>query len=128
MEEQEQYRKIEWEEDDVIAFSQADIKNAGFILESLEESIQYDRWGQNLTQNLSSNLNIDGRKIVQGNNSDRFVQWFDEGIDCKIMRAYDAKGWRNGKIRLKLNIEFELWEEREDESESPLDHFRDNQL
>jgi hypothetical protein len=127
MEEQEQYRKIEWEDDDVIAFSQADMKNAGFILESLEESIQYDRWGQNLNQTFSNKVHINSNKIIPGNNSDRFAQWFDEGIDCKIMRAYDAKGWRNGKIRLKLNIEFELWEEREDESESPLDNFRENQ-
>ena len=40
------------------------------------------------------------------------------------MRAYDAKGWRKGKIRIQLNIEFELWEETE-ESDSPLDNFRE---
>lgn len=40
------------------------------------------------------------------------------------MRAYDAKGWRTGEIRVKLNIRFELWEETE---ESPLDNFRNEQ-
>ncbi|MFP4134384.1 MAG: KGK domain-containing protein, partial [Halothece sp.] len=31
-------------------------------------------------------------------------QWLEEGVDCEIMGAYDAKAWRTGKIRVKLNI------------------------
>ena len=54
-------------------------------------------------------------------------KWFEDGVDCQIMRAHDAKGWRQGKIRVKLNIEIELWEDNE-ESQSPLDNFRDNQF
>lgn len=121
---EEQYRKIEWQEDDVIAFYDDQVRKADLTLENLKKSVQYKNWGQNLNQNLSSNLKLDSSKIILGNNPNRFSQWFEEGVECEIMRAYDTKGWRKGKIRVKLNIEFELWEEAED---SPLDSFRNEE-
>lgn len=123
---EEEYRKIEWEKDDVIAFLGTEIKQAGLTVEKLNQSIRYDRWGQDLTNSFAQQIKINNNTIITGNNPQHHSKWFDEGIDCKIMRAYDTKGWRKGKIRVKLNIEFELWEERENESESPLDNFREN--
>jgi hypothetical protein len=31
--------------------------------------------------------------------------WFDQGIDCEILRP-DAKGWRKGKLRIRIALEF----------------------
>lgn len=120
---EKQSKKIEWNEDDVIAFSNDYVRKVSLVLKQLKESIQYNQWGQNLNNQFSSKLNLSGIKIVPKNN---YQQWFEEGIECQIMRASDTKGWRKGKIRVKLNIEFELLEETE-ESDSPLDHFRNEQ-
>ncbi len=121
---EEQYKKIEWSEEDVIAFPEDQVRKAGLAFNKLKESVKYDRWGQNLHQNFSINLNINSSKIIPSNHPERFYQWFEDGVDCQIMRAYDSKGWRKGKIRVKLTVEFELWEET-DESDSPLDNFRE---
>ncbi|QDZ39435.1 hypothetical protein FRE64_05555 [Euhalothece natronophila Z-M001] len=123
---EEQYRKIEWQEDDVIGFYDDQVRKADSTLESLKESIQYNNWGQNLNDKFSHNLRLNNIKIIPGDSLNRFSQWFEEGVDCEIMRAYDTKGWRRGKIRVKLNIEFELWEETE-EADSPLDNFRNGE-
>jgi hypothetical protein len=31
--------------------------------------------------------------------------WFDQGIDCEILKP-DAKGWKKGKIRIQVSVEF----------------------
>ena len=121
---EEQYKKVEWGEEDVIAFRGDQLKKSKLILESLKHSIRYDSWGKELTQTFSTKLNINSKNVIFGNNSEPFSKWFEDGVDCKIMRAYDSKGWRKGKIRVKLTVEFELWEET-DESDSPLDNFRE---
>lgn len=33
------------------------------------------------------------------------IDWFEQGIDCEILKP-DAKGWRKGKIRIKVSVEF----------------------
>lgn len=33
------------------------------------------------------------------------VDWFNQGIDCEILKP-DARGWRKGKIRIKVTVEF----------------------
>lgn len=33
------------------------------------------------------------------------TDWFEQGIDCEILKP-DAKGWRKGKIRIKVSVEF----------------------
>lgn len=61
--------------------------------------------------------------------------WFNQGVDCEILRP-DAKGWRKGKIRIRIAVEFcpdELEEVAEgvdllnEQSESPLDDIRQMQ-
>ena len=126
---EEKYKKIEWGEEDVISFPNNEVRKARLTLENLKRSVVYDRWGSIVNQNFASRLKITNNLTSPSNKTgvlSGFSQWFEDGIDCKIMRAYDAKGWRNGKIRVKLNVEFELWEET-DESDSPLDSFRENQ-
>ena len=120
----EQYKKVGWGDDDVISFLDNQIRKTSFVLEKLKNSVKYSNWGRDLNNAFGSNLNVNSQHLIQGNNNDRFSQWFEEGIDCKIMRVNDTKGWRKGKIRVKLTIEFELWEETE-ESDSPLDNFRE---
>ncbi|MBD2119436.1 KGK domain-containing protein [Trichocoleus sp. FACHB-262] len=31
--------------------------------------------------------------------------WFSKGIDCEILRT-DAKGWKKGKLRIRIAVEF----------------------
>lgn len=60
--------------------------------------------------------------------------WFEEGTDCEILRL-GAKGWQNGKVRIRVSLEFcpdepaakEMPSSNEPEispPESPLDDIR----
>ena len=121
---EEKYRKIEWEEDDVISFSEQTVIKLSEIFKSMEESIKDSTIGNTFRDKLDKKMRISKNSTIpQSSNSN---QWLEDGVDCEIMRADDAKGWRTGKIRVKLNIEFELWEETE-EADSPLDNFRNEQ-
>ncbi|AFZ33747.1 KGK family protein [Stanieria cyanosphaera PCC 7437] len=44
--------------------------------------------------------------------------WFEEGVKFSILRA-GSKGWQQGKIKIKVTLEFEP-----DKTESPLDEVR----
>ena len=124
---EEESRKIGWEEDDVISFSNKHLIKLSEMLETTKEAINYQNWGQNIRNKIGNRLNVNNNSnIPQGSTSNPNSKWFEDGVDCQIMRAHDAKGWRKGKIRVKLNIEIELWEDNE-ESQSPLDNFRENQ-
>ena len=51
----------------------------------------------------------------------RINSWFRSGEECEILRA-DSKGWRKGKIKIKVFLEF-IPDELE-ENKSPLDDVR----
>lgn len=119
---EEQLKRLEWSNEDIIAFSELDLIKSSEMFKTVYESIDYLNWGHRLNQKLGSKLKISkDTTIPQGSET---IFWFKDGVDCKILRLYDSQGWRNGKIRVKLNIELELWEEI-NESDSPLDNFRE---
>lgn len=49
--------------------------------------------------------------------------WFSEGIDCEIFQL-GAKGWKKGKVRIRLSVEFLSDEPEPSQFESPLDDIR----
>jgi hypothetical protein len=59
------------------------------------------------------------------------INWFSEGIDCKILKP-GAKSWQRGKVRISLEFEPENLEIEESENgnisthqlNSPLDDIR----
>ncbi|MDJ0735245.1 MAG: KGK domain-containing protein [Nostocaceae cyanobacterium] len=48
---------------------------------------------------------------------------FTEGMECEIL-GIDGKGWKKGKFRIKVTLEFCPDEPEITESESPLDELR----
>jgi len=118
----EKITKIEWQDDDVIAFSDENIIKASEIMEVIQEAAtDNNALSRNIKIALGKRLNLSQQ--VQNINHRK---WFEDGVDCKIMRVYDAKGWQKGKIRIKLSVELELLEET-DQSNSPLDNFRETE-
>ena len=59
--------------------------------------------------------------------SDEAMELFKEGIPCRVMTT-QQKGWRLGKIRLKLELQFipdeSITEEIVEHFDSPLDEIR----
>ena len=69
-----------------------------------------------------------------GNDSDEKLKWLGEGVDVEILK-YGSPGWKKGKIRIKVSLEFcpdEPYPEEisastkgeSSEPESPLDEIR----
>lgn len=52
-----------------------------------------------------------------------YQKWFSEGIDCEILKV-GSTGWKKGKVRLKVILEFIADEPEEVDPESPLDDIR----
>lgn len=61
-----------------------------------------------------------------------WTDWFGKGVDCEILKP-DAKGWKKGKLRIRITVEFcpdEIEEKTEGVAtqnsrvESPLDDIR----
>lgn len=50
-------------------------------------------------------------------------RWFEEGIECEILKI-GSKGWQQGKLRLKVTLEFISEEPEITNTESPLDDLR----
>ena len=51
------------------------------------------------------------------------INWFEEGIDCQILKAGDS-GWKKGKLKIKISFEFCPDESETSEYQSPLDEIR----
>jgi KGK domain len=102
------YRNIECNEDDVISFGEDTFK-VGKFKKAVRECFGYD-FGYGLVSLLSNQgVRIDKQAISpQGNNED-YTKWFDEGVDCNILKT-DAPGWRKAKIKIKVSIEFTIEE------------------
>lgn len=61
------------------------------------------------------------------NLSDEFLKTFEEGIPCRVMTT-QQQGWRLGKIRLKIELQFipdeSLTDQSIDDFDNPLDEIR----
>lgn len=116
---EEKIKKIEWKDDDVIAFSEKNIIKISEMMKVVKEAAtDNNALNSNIKSALSKRLNLSEQV-----HNIKHKKWFEDGVDCQIMRVDDAKGWQKGKIRVKLSVELELCEEA-DESDSPLNHFR----
>ncbi|MGL5806097.1 MAG: KGK domain-containing protein [Xenococcaceae cyanobacterium] len=73
----------------------------------------------NLPKYLEEGLRPHGIEII-GKYPD---SWFTNGVCCKILRA-GSNGWQEGKLRLKVTLEFCPDEPEVNQPESPLDDIR----
>jgi hypothetical protein len=109
-------------QDSVIAFNGHSIFKIKDILSKMQKSFQFPGL-QHLEELLI--------KSHQGSIPSYGNPWFNQGIPCELMHPHDAKGWRKGKIRIKISFEF-LPDEPDDEppqtpepqADCPLDELR----
>jgi hypothetical protein len=53
------------------------------------------------------------------------INWFEEGVDCKILKA-GSDGWKKGKLKINVTVEFIPDEPEIPEYQSPLDEIRNH--
>ncbi|MEC4986673.1 MAG: KGK domain-containing protein [Oscillatoria sp. PMC 1068.18] len=107
---------IECKEDDVVSFGEDTFK-IGKLNKAVQEAFGYDIGYALLGLLANQGVRIDKKVISpQGNNED-YLQWFNEGIDCEILKT-DGQGWRKAKVKIKIELEFNpAWEIQTAESE-----------
>ena len=113
-------------DDDVIAFS-ADSMCKMSRFKDLIKNCVSSNFSNQLVEYLEKagmqNLKIYSRS----NNSTKSYltnnKWLTEGKDCEILQV-GSNGWKKGKIRLKVSLEFIPDEPEINEIESPLDDIR----
>jgi hypothetical protein len=54
---------------------------------------------------------------------DKLNIWFDDGAECRILRA-GANGWKKGRVKINVSVEFIPDEPEMNEYQSPLDEIR----
>ncbi len=120
------------DEDDVLSFGDDTFKVSKFK-RAVNGAFGNDL-GYQLNNQLSSyhGIKIDGAIIAPKGVNEPYARWFNDGIDCEILQL-GSKGWRKGKIRIKLSVEFYIEEDSEqlvsepseiELPESPLDDLR----
>ena len=128
---EDNYSLQNYSADDVVSFGSAMFKVGQFrqaIGTALTGSLQTTLNETLKAQGLQINTNI-----YLPNTKHRSEQyWFREGINCEILKI-GSKGWRKGKVRLRVSLEFCPDEPEIDETapsneipqpESPLDDIR----
>ena len=63
------------------------------------------------------------RKQVQLSAQEKNTDWFTQGIDCQILKA-GSDGWKKGKLKINISVEFIPDEPEIPEYQSPLDEIR----
>lgn len=58
------------------------------------------------------------KRLLYAHQQSAWDGWAGEGVPCEILQL-GAKGWRKGKVRMRIELEF-----CPDEPESPLDDIR----
>jgi len=104
-------------DDDVISLG-----NNTYKIVKLNKAI-IESCNNNLGRTLINEANQRGVKLDDRLNSNDHGKLFNEGIDCEILKT-DAKGWRKGKFKIRINIEFLIEAAEENQIESPLDDIR----
>lgn len=64
-----------------------------------------------------------GRGKIPLEKSDR-IAWFEDGIECEILKP-NSMGWKKGRVRVNVTIEF--YTDEQEEEESALNTIRQNQ-
>ena len=119
--------------EDALSFGNAMLK-----VEKLKETVNGVLPEYGLGETLSNSLSRQNLNIDVGLTTDKtrylYEKWFGEGIECEILRV-GAQGWKKGKIKLNVTIEFcpdepeveEIPKNNQSETskpESPLDDLR----
>ena len=115
----------DFNEDDVFSFPE--LFKVGKVRKAVNEASHTDSVAQALIYSLSSK----GVSIDKINNLRPQYILLDKGIDCEILRI-GAKGWKKGRLRLKLQVSVEFCPDEPDAEEtgeisqpdSPLDDLR----
>lgn len=122
------YRNIECNEDDVISFGEDTFK-VGKFRKALYQCFGYD-FGYGLIGLLGNQgVKLNKQAISPQSNNDDYTKWFDEGVDCEILKT-DAPGWRKAKVKINVRIEFsieegdreQLMEQQLQETDATLHH------
>lgn len=80
-----------------------------------------DSFGEPIQRRLAKHLEYKGIKKV--NDEDNRKSWFKNGAKCRVLKA-GASGWKEGWLKININIEFITDETETREYQSPLDEFR----
>ncbi len=103
--------------DDALSFGNAMLK-----VEKLNETVNNVLPEYELGRTLDHLLSQQQLNIDVGLTTDRtrylYENWFGQGIDCEILRV-GAKGWKKGKIKLKLNVTIEFCPDEPEVEETP---------
>ncbi len=116
---------IDFNEDDVFAFPEL------FKVDKIRKAVNQSSHTDSIVQALSYSLSSKGVSINKINNLRPQNVVLNKGIDCEILRI-GAKGWKKGRLRLKLQVTVEFCPDEPDaeetpeisQSESPLDALR----
>lgn len=96
-------------ENDVLAFGDATFKAGKF--KRAVESCFSSGLGSGLSAELSSKgIQIDAGVLTPNGTFEEFSQWFDQGIDCEILKV-GSQGWTKAKVRVNITVEFSTEEE-----------------
>ena len=113
-------------DDDVIAFSSDSICKMARFKDLIKSFIAHD-FPNKLIESLK-NAGIQSVDIYSSSKGSTKSyktnnKWLLDGKDCEILQV-GSNGWKKGKIRLKLSLEFIPDEPEMNEIESPLDDIR----
>lgn len=121
-------------DDDVLSFGEDTFKVSKF-----KKAIN-GAFGNNLGHQLNGQLSsyqgirINDSILAPKGVNEPYARWFRDGIDCEILNL-GSKGWKKGKVRIKVSVEFYVKEQEDSETiesdaleisppESPLDDLR----
>ena len=97
-----------------------EIDNQLFKAEKIKSSLE-EAWTEKIVpERFNEHIKYLGIKIRH-----KGINWFDDGVDCKILKAGD-NGWKKGKLKVKVSVEFIPDEPEIPEYKSPLDEIRNH--
>ena len=119
------------DEDDVLSFGDNTFKISKFK-RAVKEALGNELGSQFYNKLTYQGIKIDGAILAPSGVHEPYARWFNDGIDCEILQI-GSKGWKKGKVRIKVSVEFYVEGDSEqlvsepseiDLPESPLDDLR----
>ncbi|MBE9202568.1 hypothetical protein IQ218_02660 [Synechocystis salina LEGE 06099] len=99
-------------DDDVLELFEQLIKSKDLKF-ALDES-----FGEPIQKRLVEHLKYRGIET-----KDKREIWFDKGAECRILKA-GASGWKKGRVKINVSVEFIPDEPETNKYQSPLDEIR----
>ena len=117
-------------DDDVISFTQSHEKKT-FCVSQFREILQTT--GTAMENAYIESLENQGHRLytsqywtTRGEERRAYVGWFDEtGAECKLLRLGGSQ-WEQGKVRIRIEVEFIPDDESTEIDEPSLDTFRES--